>query len=84
MGDNGNPEGPRGQSKAEKTGEVMGSEGSSKAAGSLGVSGWRELRCWVILQEAVQVRYGCHGFRRQNGRVVYFLCVHELSEFPHL
>lgn len=43
-----NPEGPRGQSQAEKTGEVMGSKGSSKAAGSLGVSGWRELRCWVF------------------------------------
>lgn len=50
----------------------MGSEGNSKAADSLGVSGWRELSCWVVLREAVQVRYGCHGFRRQNWRVVYF------------
>lgn len=58
----------------------MGSEGNSKAVDSLGVSGWRELSCWVVLREAVQVRYGCHGFRRQNWRVVYFPCVHELSE----
>lgn len=37
MGDNRESGGgPRGQSQAEKTGEVMGSEGSSKAAGSLG------------------------------------------------
>lgn len=81
-----NPEGPRGTEPGQRRREVMGSEGNSKAAGSLGVSGWRELSCWVILWEAVQVRYGCHGFRRQNWRVVYFPCVHELSEvqFPHL